>query len=237
MKVKIIGLLAAVILVAALVAVASGATGAYFSDTQNGKFTGTIGQIKVSLSGGSSGSGTLADPFMFNWPNMLPGVVYSQTMTVQNTSADNSEDLYLVFPNLTALSALNSLGRYGAVEILVDGSIVFQDNNLNDIPNNGTFGVPAQLLLASNVGPTQSHVVIFKFEYASFMSTQEPGAVFNLYPVPLTGTQDPRNATGFSQVTVIPADGTGNGLPFRMVATQPGILPDAAGTKPMPLPL
>jgi hypothetical protein len=234
MKKRMIILIAALALVGILAATASGFTGAYFSDTKNGITTGTIGQIKIATSGGIANQG---DGLDFVWNDMLPGTVYSATMNVQNTSPGNVEDLYLTFPNATALSALNTLGRYGAVTIYVDGSAVYQNNNLNDIPNNGTSGLPAQLLLASNVGPTQSHQVIFRFEYASLMSQQEPGGVFNQYPIPLVGPQDPRYALGYGQVTVNPGDGTGNGLPFRIVATQPGIAPGAPGSKPSPLPL
>jgi hypothetical protein len=197
MKVKIIGLVAAVILVAALVAVASGATGAFFSDTENGKITGTIGEIQVTLSGGSSGNGTEASPYIFNWSNMLPGVVYSQTMTVQNTSAQNVEDLWINFQNLTALSTFNSLGTYGSASIQEGPDInhldvIFQSNNLQDniargnhiwLPGQTTGAMPPQIKLDANVGPSQSRVVVFKFAYASKMTHQEPGGVFNKYPV------------------------------------------------------
>ena len=231
MKVKIIGLVVALVLVAGLVAVAAHATGAYFSDTHNGQVTGTIGDIKVAASGGASnGQG---DSLNFFWDEMLPGVPYSATIQVQNTSTSNVEDIWLVFPNHTALSALNTLGRYGAVQVLVDGNQVYENHNLNDIPNNGTTGVPSQLPLAYNVGPTASHTIVFKFEYASALSKQEPGGVFNQYPITLAMTgqpQDPRYATGYGQVTVITGDGSGNGLPFQIVATEPGILPGAQGT-------
>ena len=53
MKVKIIGLVVALVLVAGLVAVAAHATGAYFSDSKTGHITGTIGDISINTSGGS----------------------------------------------------------------------------------------------------------------------------------------------------------------------------------------
>ena len=228
MKIKIFGLLVALAVVGGLVVFAAHATGAYFSDTQYGNITGTIGSIHVSLAGSSSssGSGTQASPYVFSWPNMLPGVPYTQTIDCQNTSAANSEDFWMVFPNATALSALNNLGNYGAVEIRVDGTMVYSNNNLNDKPNNGTSGLPAEVLLASNVGPTASHVVTFSFEYASYMSTQGAAGQtvnFNTYPVP-------------GQVTVVSGDGTGSGLPFQIVATEPNIQPGVAGSKPVDLP-
>ena len=39
---------------------------------------------------------------------------------------------------------------------------------------------------AEHLGPTASRTVVFKFVYASKLSTQEPGGVFNKYPVPAT---------------------------------------------------
>ena len=52
MKIKLIGLVVALVVVAGLVAVAAHATGAYFSDTHNGKITGTIGDISIKTGGG-----------------------------------------------------------------------------------------------------------------------------------------------------------------------------------------
>jgi hypothetical protein len=232
MKFKLIGLVVALIVVAGLVAVAAHATGAYFSDTHNGKITGTIGDISIKTGGGVD-TNSNGDFLGFNWDEMLPGVPYSATMTVQNTSSSNSEDIWLTFPNATALSALNTLGTYGAVQILVDGNQVYENHNLNDIPNNGTTGLPAAVQVGWNVGPTASHTITFKFEYASKMSAQEPGGVFNQYPITLAMTgkaQDPRYATGYGQLTVNTGDGNGNGLPFAIVATEPGIAPGTTGT-------
>ena len=142
MKIKIIGLVVALIVVAGLVAVAAHATGAYFSDTHSGKISGTIGDISVKASGGAVDQNS-HDALDFNWDEMLPGVPYTATINVQNSSSSNSEDIWMTFPNATALSALNTLGTYGAVQILVDGQQVYENHNLNDIPNNGTTGLPA----------------------------------------------------------------------------------------------
>ena len=185
MKVKIIGLLVAVVLVAAMVAVAARATSAYFSDTNNGQITGTIGDISISTSGGAVGVG---DGINFFWDEMLPGVVYTAPINVQNTSTSNSEDLWIHLNNLTALSALNQLGTYGAVTIDVGGTPVFQSAHLNDNTARGnTIGnggaLPEWVQLATNVGPTASRAVTFKFAYASKMTQPEPGAKFNHYPV------------------------------------------------------
>jgi hypothetical protein len=226
MKVKIIGLLAAVILVAALVAVASGATGAYFSDKQPGTITGDIGTIKITAGANADFGGGLG----FHWANMLPGTPYSATVYFQNSS-NNTEDVWLTFPNLTALSTLNTLGHYGAVHIVVNGTEIYANTNLNDIPNNGTEGLPAQKLLQAGLAPGQSGWMTFTFEYASIMSTQEPGGVFNKYPIPQATNHDARYPAGGEQMVVRSQDGSGNGLPFAIVATQIGITPDNPGVK------
>jgi hypothetical protein len=231
-KVKVLALVLSISVVIVLVAIATGATGAYFSDTKAGAATGTIGSVKVITSGGTG-----IDGLDFNWANMLPGTVYSNTIHIQSTGTNSGEDLYMTFPNLTALSALNTLGKYGQVHISVNGTEIYANANLNDIPNNGTSGLPAQILLAQNVGPTASITVVFTFEYATLMSTQEPGGVFNQYPI-TTGGTDSRytpaggapNGNGY-QTYVNPTDGSGNGLPFQIVATQPGIAPGTVGSK------
>lgn len=264
MKPKLIGLLVAVVLVGALVAVAARATSAYFTDSKSGTITGTIGDIKITTTGGTVAGG---DGINFFWDEMLPGVVYTAPINVQNTSTSNSEDLWIHFYNLTALSALNQLGRYGAVTIDVGGTPVFQSNNLNDnTVRGGTIGnggaLPEWVQLALNVGPTASRVVTFKFAYASKMTQPEPGAVFNQYPVIATAGNPcldgdayyngasfltnmltspyPYGGSGnvntnpaytyYAQVTVRGGDVPGSGLPFQIVATQPGILPTDGGS-------
>lgn len=236
MKFKLIGLVVALIVVAGLVAVAAHATNAYFTGTQYGAQTGTIGNIAVTMSGGSGDPNNSGSPMVFNWSDMLPGVVYSSAISVQNTSSDsNAEDIYMTFPNATALSALNTLGEYGAVEILWDGNLVYENNNLNDIPNNGTSGLPNQIELKGGVSKDGVvHTVTFKFEYASALYKSEPNGVFNAWPITLAmsgGVQDSRYLPGFGQVTVKSSDGSGSGLPFNIVATQPGVQPGADGSK------
>lgn len=223
---KMMGLAVSMVALVALVAMASNATGAYFSDTKPGGVTGTGGTITVAAGANSDTGGGLN----FGWSHMLPGEVYSATAYFQN-SGDSVQDVYLTFPNLTALSALNNLGTYGAVKVLVNGNVIYYNANLNDYDNNGTSGLPSQLLLAANVAPGGGANVTFQFQYASKLGGGNgTGFAFNSYPVPVNPAHvDPRNASGFGQKTVITSDGSGNGLPFAIVATQHGILPGAAG--------
>jgi hypothetical protein len=234
-KVKCAAIVGTAALLGGTAFVASGSTGAYFSDTHTGAITGTIGSIRVTPSGGTASSdGSLMD-LAFN--DLLPGTPETVTVNYQNTGA-NTEDVYVVFPNATALSALNSLGSYGTVHLSSSGTgavgDVFDSANLNDNGTSCPVGstsnahptpcepLPGQLLIASNVGPGAGGSFSFSFNYASALSTQ-----------PAVGTTADWNTYPQSgQTTTNSSDGTGNGLPYEIVATQHGITPGAVGTKP-----
>jgi|EndMetStandDraft_6_1072998.scaffolds.fasta_scaffold77906_2 hypothetical protein len=192
---------------------AAGQTGAYLEDVKKGGVTGTIGQVKISTEGGAA----IDDP-TFAWDDMLPGDYKSVTVTYTNTGTV-PEDVYLTFPNLTALSALNSLGTYGEVHVSVNGTEVYANANLNDKPNNGTSGLPAQLKLQEGLTVNHTGTFTFKFRYADKLGGVQGaathstgGGAFNPYPVP-------------GQVTTRSGDGTGNGLPFAVAGVQEGHLP------------
>ena len=222
-KVKIVGLIAAVVLVAALVGVASGATGAYFTDTKAGVASGTIGSIKVGTSGGSGGYG-----LDIAFSNLLPGEPQTISANYQNTGRNN-QDVWIVFNNATALSALNNLGTYGEVTVSDSNTgDLFYSNNLNDYPNNGgVTPLPEKIKLVSNLGPGGSGTMSFTFSYAGVMTggNLDTAPAWNSYPVPVGSTVDSRNAEGYGQKTVKLTDGIGSGLPYQIVATQVGQTP------------
>ncbi len=199
------------------------ATGAYFSDAKSGTITGTIGSIQITGSGGSG-----ADNLDLAYTNMLPGEPPTVTSHFTNSGA-NAEDVWIVFPNATALSALNNLGNYGDIQINANATDVFDSQNLNDNtvscppgssdlshlphPQNPCKALPGKIKLFSSVGPGGSGSVSIAFNYVSYMSTQSPlFTVFNSYPVA-------------GQQTVNAGDGSGNGLPYQLVATQVGQTP------------
>ena len=202
-------------------------TGAYFSDTQSGDITGTIGSIHVATSGGSGANG--AD---FQFANLLPGEPQTATVGFTNTG-NNPQDVWVVFPNATALSALNNLGTYGEVHLVSDGTHLFDSNNLNDrLPTCGSFSpsgcwpLLSQYKVASNVAPGGTGSFTFSFNYAAKMTLQPAAgttADWNVYPA----SSCAYNATSCpnGQTTVNPSDGTGSGLPFEVVATQVGQTP------------
>lgn len=218
----------AVLCVVALIALAIGVSGAYFSDSKSGAITGTNGSIKVMGSGGS-GENNLDIAFM----NLLPGVPQSVTANYQNTG-ESPQDVWLVFSNKTALSALNSLGTYGEAHIAANGTEIFASTNLNDHPvDQGTNCkmVPEKILLASNVGPTVSGNFSFSFMYASKIGGSG-GGVWNTFPVLKASNQGtggyPTNdgsLKNYDQYYVAGADGNGAGLPYKIVAVQVGQQP------------
>ena len=212
---KLAALGASLAVAGGMIVSASGATGAYFSQSAPGTISGQLGSITVSTSGGN---GSTAQDF--SWSNMLPGVPNSATVDYQNTSA-NAEDIYLVFQNKTALSALNNLGTYGEVHIAAAGNgtnnaSIFDSANLNDrastcgpFSQSGCWPVPNVLKVASNIGGGTTGSVTFAFNYAGKLSSGE-GGQFNVYPV--DGQQNPGTYALNSQA----------GLPYEVVAIQAG---------------
>ncbi|RKR73358.1 hypothetical protein [Frondihabitans australicus] len=205
---------------------AAGTTGAYFSDTHNGSVSGTVGSIKVSVKG--NGTGTDGQDLSFS--NLLPGQAQSVTLQYGNTGR-NAEDVYITFPNATALSALDDLGRYGEVHITANGNHIFDSANLSDAGNPADYSnatpisrwpLLSQYKVASNVQPGQYGTVTFSFNYSTGLSNASnidaiTGPAFNTYPA-----ADGQTYTNAS-------DGTGSGLPYAIVATQVGVIPGATG--------
>jgi hypothetical protein len=190
---------------------AAGATGAYFSDTHNGTISGTVGSIRVTPYGGAG-----SDGMDLAFTNLLPGVPQTISVSYKNTGA-NAEDVYIVFNNATALSALNNLGTYGEAHLSANGTPLFDSANLNDristcgtLSPSGCWPLASQYLVASSLAPGAAGTVSFTFNYASKLTTQGP-AVWNTYPVAGQATSDP--GVG------------GSGLPYEIVATQHGVTP------------
>jgi hypothetical protein len=162
-----------------------------------------------------------------SFTNMLPGVPQTATVHYQNTGA-NTQDVWIVFNNATALSALNNLGTYGEAHLSANGTALFDSANLNDrlgtcvaFAPSGCWPLAKQYKVASNVAPGATGSVSFTFDLASKTTAAAP--VFNPYPVSAQGylvTHDKND-----QNYVNPADGQGNGLPYEIVATQQGVTP------------
>jgi len=213
----------AVTLAGVMAVLASGSTGAFFSDTNSGTITGTVGSVKISTVG-SSGTGD--DGLTFAFDNLAPGVAQSITVKYENTGT-LAQDVFLTFPDVAALHAINNLGRYGEIHIVdvASGAHLFDSTNLSDDRPDATgtcggFGpagcwpLPAALKVATNVAPSGYGFVMFSFNYPSKLGTatkSNGGGVFNTYPSP----------------GALPADSltSGAGLPVNVVAVQVGQQP------------
>lgn len=230
---RVLALLGSIALLGGTALVASGQTGAYFSQTVQGDLTGTIGSIHITPS-------TTTD---IGFTDLLPGTPQSVSVSYENTGS-SPEDVYLDFNDVAALSALNNLGHYGSVTITSSGwgavGNVFASTNLNDnITSCGFFAntlstqtfpgetgpgmncwpLPDQLLVASNVASGATGSFTFTFEYASILSGQSGDLT------------DPWNTYPVSGQTYPGAGDSGTGLPFQIVATQVGITPGQVGNK------
>jgi hypothetical protein len=214
-----------------LVATATGYTGAYFTEAKAGSITGTIGAVHVATSGGSGGNG-----LDFAFSNLMPGEPQTITLNYQNTGT-GPEDIYLTFPNIPALHALNNLGSYGEVHVADSSSgPVFDSANLNDgrtkpPPNPATdygldscgalspagcWPLPTAVRVRSNLPAGGSGSATFTFSYAAKLGGNGPGT-WNSYPA-ISGVP----LQSFGPDAAGPA---GNGLPYNVVATQVGHAP------------
>jgi hypothetical protein len=160
---------------AAFVGAATGATGAFFSDTKSGHFSGTIGSIKLEGHDGTGG-----DSLDFNFDHLLPGDRQTLTGRVTNTGTGH-EDVYMKFPDAAALHGLNTLGGFGEVHIAAGGVEKFASANLTDlfpcVTPNAVFPanacpVPSQLLLFSDLAPGVTVSFSFAFTIGTRASDQ-----------------------------------------------------------------
>jgi hypothetical protein len=235
--------------------VAAGQSGAYFSETHTGAIGGTIGSIHITPSGGTSNGSDVGTDLAFN--DLLPGAAQSVTLDYQNTGS-SAEDVWIVFNNATALSALNNLGTYGTVHLSAtgDGALnngdIFDSANLNDrsatcgaFSPSGCWPVPNEVQIAADVAPDATGTFSFSFMYASAIKAQPAGLTgqWNTYPIDgydgsvgyatcLASSGGSASNCSNNQTTVNAGDGSGSGLPYEIVATQPGIQPGAVGTHP-----
>ena len=212
-----------------LAVAASGVTSAYFSDTNSGTITGTVGYVQVQTGGGNG-----ADGLNLNFENLMPGEPQTVHFDYKNIGS-GVQDLWLTFPNVPALHALNNLGSFGYLKI-VDSSagVVFESSNLQDgrtvpAPGNscgnvfdpsGCWPLKPQLKIRNSMAVGAEGTVSITFSYSASLALPThpnggPG-FWNTYPsVPPFGEAFGADAAG-------PA---GNGLPYNVVATQAGQTP------------
>jgi hypothetical protein len=204
----------------ALVGIAAGSTGAYFTDVHPGSVNGGFGKVAISIdgvtvpSGDSTANNVKGEPLEITWNNMLPGQDKTVTYHVTNTGSAN-ESIWLAFDDTNGeWSALNTLGTYGDAQI--NSPLINADyDNLNNAhpwgsqpaaghnacgdPNPSNYYLPAENHVA-DLAPGQSASFTFSFGYGKCLSnnTLQGGPAF------------------------------ANPLVYDIIATQQGISPDDA---------
>lgn len=199
---------------------ASGATGHLFHSDPPRHSHENVQTVKIDPSGGSG-----PDSMDIAFHNLLPGSPQTVSVNYRNTG-NVAESVWVRFPNSTALSALNTLGRYGSIHLSSTGggSIgdVFDSTDLNDntqtcgvFSKTGCWPLQQRYLIADSLAPGQSGSFSISFEFASAYSAQPTSnATAGWNPYPTAG-----------QTTVNKSDGTGTGLPYEIVAVLPGYIP------------
>lgn len=229
-KIRVLKSRAALVLVAVLVLsgtylAASAATKKTPRPDVSKHATQSVRAIALTPSGGSG-----ADSMNISFSQLLPGTPQRVSISYKNTGS-SPETVWVVFPNATALSALNSLGQYGAVHLLSTGPSavgdVFDSTYLDDNSTTcGSFSVAgcwpllSQYKLNTSLAPRMSGTFSFEFEFASAYNVQPTSAAsaqWNRYPID-------------GQSTLNASDGSGSGLPYELVALQPGIKPGQPAT-------
>jgi hypothetical protein len=180
-------------LTAGLLAAAVAGTGAYFTDSEAGSFTGTMGTIAI----------TATNPTI-EFTNMLPGEASTHTVGYTNTGLNN-QDVWVVFPQSalgdfnarTDTGLVNDRGTYAELHIAASGTPVFDSANLNDDAVSCPLGagtpacnpLPSKILLASNVAPGAGGDMSFSWTPAAKYSNAHQGGPELSLPYTLVATQ------------------------------------------------
>ena len=217
---RIAGFVGALGASAALVGVAGTSTGAYFTDSASGQMDASIGSVQVEAA--------TSDTY-FSFTGLMPGQNQSQQIDYTNTGTA-AQDIWLyipegpqynVFSGAVGASPADGLGRYGHFEVKNNaGSINFQSYNL-----------------ASNAAdPTNCPV---DAATGNGGSAERPTSETDTVPycavphyirvdtnVPATANRHLTLTFGYTGKLTSQAPSTLQ-VPFQVVATQPGIRPDA----------
>ena len=202
----------------ALVGLAAGSTGAYFTDVHSGSINGTFGKVAISVDNVAVPPGDVAtgvDDLAVQWNKMLPGSDKTVTYTVTNTGSAH-ESIWLAFDDSNGeWSAINTLGSYGDAQI--HSPLLNADyNNLNNKYAEGTPKNPGQVNACGDQEPDIAYLPA-----ENHVADLAPGgsATFSFsfgYSACLSGNSL-QGGPAFQ-----------NPLLYDIIATQQGITPDDA---------
>jgi hypothetical protein len=217
---RIAGFAVALGATASLVGVAAGGTGAYFTSSTAGSLEGTSGHLRLT-----------ANNTQLNMDGLMPEVPQTQNISY-STDSNGNEDLWMVFdPTTTGYQNFTGaktssfdggLGRYGYFSVSDNGNLDFRSHNLQDAPAGDTADAQCSVNANGDGGSDQSEA-------------NTPGLT-PLCGVPtdiLLASNLPTGSSGNINVTfgisgkAQTQDFQYANVPFKIVATQAGVRPDA----------
>ncbi len=222
--IRVAGFVGALCASAALIGGTAATTGAYFTDSHDGSITASSGHLRLDVS---------ADQLQLSFTDLAPGEYQTKTIGYSTDSTTN-EDVWLVFTPGTAYGQFTGakgdaaypdggLGRFGHFAVADNGTTRFTSYNLANAPA-GVTGQSCPVDANGNGG-----------------SNQQPTSPTDTPPycgVPLAiklADNLPGGTTGQTvQVTFgvtgrwTAQDSPVTSVPFKLVATQHGVRPDAS---------
>lgn len=224
---KVLGFIGSLAAGAAMVGAAVTGTGAYFTDSKDGNLSASSGHLRLS-----------ADNTNLTFDSLMPGE--DKTKNIEyDVAVTGKSDVWLMFDknNLGYLKWTGDknnqawtdggMGRYGHVKIANSDGTLFESWNLQNLPPNGTDPVCAVDANGHGTGRPATSVadtpplcgVPTAIKVADNLSDGAHGLLSITFGI--TG----RWAGGTGNVLM---DFPVAGVPFKVVATQHGIRPDAA---------
>lgn len=207
-------------LTASLAGVAASSTGAYFTDSHDGNLSGTAGHLRLSVSSTA-----------LSFADLVPGDYQTRSIDY-STNSSGHEDIWMVFPSGAGYSALTGykgdpdfsaggLGRYGHFAVANGDQVKFTSYNLQNrapgatdpicsVDANGNGGSNQQATSPTDTPPLCGVPQFIKL--ASDLPSGSTGTIHMTFGV--TGKWTGQN---------VPA----TNAPFKIVATQAGVRPDA----------
>ena len=207
---------------AALIATGSGVTGAYFTDSHGGSINASSGDVKVE-------AGDLA----LNFTGLLPGVFPTNDVTYTATGS-GPEDIWLVLPTDGTAAAFNgiaggigagaALGAYGHFAVVgPEGSFTsFNLTTAGTTPNHTGSSCPVNPVTGWGGSITQA---AFHGDLIDFCPV--PNAILLSTGLGKGDAKTAHITFGYTKIAKGPNTITGLApvAQFKIVATQPGILP------------
>ena len=208
----------------ALIAASTSVTGAYFSDSHNGSINASTGGVKIDVS-----------DLTLHFDNLLPGNFKRQDVSFKATGT-GPQDIWMVLPTdpTSTTAYLNgkvgtggekpALGRYGHFAVASPAGS-FSSFNLTTAPAPG--GTDSCTVNANGHSTgTPSYEATSKADFPPYCPV--PNAILLSSNLGAGVTQTATITFGYTRLTK--ADAAQNSAssvvaPFRIVATQPGILP------------